>query len=176
MFQPRSPSLLDLRLRLRSIARDRTIAGVLLKITNFSGGFTQAQEISRSIADLRSHGKKVYVYLEDARNRAVYIAAHGDHVILNPATLVRMYGLHLVRRFYKDTMDMLGIGMQVIRFEEYKSAVDGYALRESRQVMRIDEAQRMDALYDIFTGDIAAMRARPVEDVRGWVDLAPLAP
>ena len=176
LFQPKSSSLLGLRLRLRSIARDRTVAGVLFKITNFSGGFTQAQELSRSISDLRSHGKKVYVYLEDARNRAVYIAAHGDHVILNPATLVRMYGLHLVRSFYRDTLDMLGIKMQVIRFEEYKSAVDGFALSESREVARQDDAERMDSLYDQFTGDIASMRARPVEEVHGWVDLAPLAP
>ncbi|MFH1532441.1 MAG: S49 family peptidase [Pseudomonadota bacterium] len=176
LFQPRSPSLLDLRLQLRRIARDRTIGGILLKITSFSGGFTQAQEIARSIADLRSHGKKVYVYLEDARNQAVYIAAHGDHVILNPATLVQMIGLHLVRRFYVDTLDMLGVSAQVIRFEEYKSAADGYVQRESREVMREVEARRMDAVYEQFTGDIAAMRARTVGEVRGWVDLAPMAP
>lgn len=176
LFKAPSPSLLDLRLRLRALARDRTVAGVLMKITNFSGGFTQAQEIARSISDLRARGKKVYVYLEDARNRAVYIAAHGDHVIMNPSTLVRMVGLHLVRRFYKDTLDMLGIEAQVIRFEEYKSAADGYVQRESRPVMREVEAARMDAVYDQFAGDIAAMRARPIEEVRGWVDLAPLSP
>jgi len=176
LFKAPSPSLLDLRLRLRSLSRDRTVAGILLKITNFSGGFTQAQEIARSITDLRARGKKVYVYLEDARNRAIYIAAHGDHVILNPSTLVRLYGLHMVRRFYKDTMDMLGIEAQVIRFEAYKSAADGYVQTESRRVMREVEAARMDAIYDQFTGDIAAMRARPIEEVRGWVDLAPLAP
>jgi protease-4 len=176
LFQAPSPSLLDLRLRLRALARDRAVAGVLLKITNFTGGFTQAQEIARSISDLRARGKKVYVYLEDARNRAVYIAAHGDHVIVNPSTLVRLVGLHLVRRFYRDTMDMLGIEAQVIRFEEYKSAADAYVQRASREVVREVEAARMDAVYDQFTGDIAAMRARPIEEVRGWVDMAPLAP
>ena len=176
LFQPRTPSLLDLRLRLRALARDRTVAGILMKITRFSGDFTQAQELARSIADLRAHGKKVYVYLEDAGNRAIYIAAHGDHVILNPGLLVRMNGIHLVRRFYKDTMEMLGIEAQVIRFEEYKSAADGYVQRESRPIVREVQAARMDAIYHQFTGDIAAMRARTEEEVRGWVDMAPMSP
>ena len=176
LFQSPGTSLLDFRLKLRSLARDRYVAGILLKITNFSGGFTQAQEIARSIADLRAHGKKVYVYLEDARNRAVYIAAHGDHIILNPSTLVRMMGIHLVRRFYEDTLAALGIEVQVVRFDEFKSALDGFVQRESREVVRVAARARMDTMYDQFAGDIAAMRARPVEDVKGWIDAAPMAP
>jgi len=176
LLRASAPSLLDLRLRLRDMSRDRTLGGVLFKITDFTGGFTQAQEIARSISDLRAHGKKVYVYLEDGRNRAIYMAAHADHVILNPSVLVRMYGIHMVRRFYKETLEVLGVEAQVIRFEEYKSAADGLVQRESRQVMREAEAARMDAVYEQYVGDIAAMRARPVEEVRGWVDMAPMAP
>ena len=176
LFKAPGMSLLDLRLKLRSLARDRYVAGILLKITNFSGGFTQAQEIARSVADLRAHGKKVYVYLEDARNRAVYIAAHGDHIILNPSTVVRMMGIHLVRRFYKDAMAALGIEAQVVRFEEYKSAADGYVQQESREVVRVATRARLDTMYEQFAGDIAAMRARPIEEVKGWIDAAPMGP
>ncbi|MBM4372948.1 MAG: S49 family peptidase, partial [Deltaproteobacteria bacterium] len=176
LFRAPSPSLLDLRLRLAELARDRYVSGVLLKITGAPGSFSQAQELAASIDHMRARGKRVHVYLEEAGNRSVFVAAHGDRVILNPATLLNMLGIHLVWRFYRDTLAAVGVEAQVVRFEEYKAAADPWIQSGSREVVRDAARDMMDATFDQLVGDIAALRGRPREEVEAWVDNSPMAP
>ena len=152
-------TLLALLARLDRIARDPSVAVVLLVIADTGGGWAVAQELRAAIGRLRAAGKKTVAVATIATTRQYYIAAAAERVLLDGAGGLRLQGLTASVIYFKNLFDLLGVNAQFEKIDEYKSAPESYTLTTASR-----EAREMrDALY----GDIHARLVADLAKDRG---------
>ncbi|MBK9030543.1 MAG: signal peptide peptidase SppA [Myxococcales bacterium] len=160
-------------LRLRAIARDPDVRGVILAIDGVGAGWASLEELRREVARVRARGKKVFAYLVGATARDYWLACAADKIYLDPGGGVRLIGFAGTTLYLKGLFDHLGVRAQFEKIAEYKSAPEQYT-----EVGATEAAARMrDALYDgmwaTFVDGIAASRGLSPDVVRELVDGGP---
>ena len=105
---------------------DDNIKGISLKIENFNGGLAQAEEIRKKLEEFKSSGKFIYAYSNNATQASYYLSSVADKFFQNPLGGVLLQGMSSDVMFFKNAGDKYGIDFQIIRYGEYKSAVEPY--------------------------------------------------
>ncbi|HHP7231944.1 MAG TPA: signal peptide peptidase SppA [Xenococcaceae cyanobacterium] len=133
---------IPLRQVLQSIdaaAKDERIVGLFLdgrKDAEGSGYATMA-EVRQALEKFRATGKKIIAYDVNWSEKEYYLASVADKILLNPMGIIELNGLSSRQIFLKGALEKYGVGVQVVRVGDYKSAVepftrDGFS-SESRQ-------------------------------------------
>lgn len=105
---------------------DDKIRGISLKLENFQGGLTQANDIRNALADFKKSGKFIYAYSNNASQLSYYVSSVADSVFQNPLGGVLLQGMSSEVTFFKNAGDKYGVDFQVIRYGDFKSAVEPY--------------------------------------------------
>ena len=90
--------------------------GLFLKIKRLNIGFARADDIRTLLLDLRSSGKKVFIYLEDIGNIEYFIATSADKIFIPPWTTLNLLGLTFDSFFIKELLDSLDIEPEIDGF------------------------------------------------------------
>lgn len=146
----------DILQAIKEAETDDRIAGISLKIDNFMGGFTQADDIRTALENFKKSGKFVYAYSNNSSQTSYYLISVADKIYQNPLGMSLVQGLSAEVMFFKNLGDKYGINYQVIRHGAYKSAVEPY-LRED--LSEENREQIMDYMGDIWN-NIAAKTAK----------------
>ncbi len=173
-FAAQGETYLHLLARLDDAAKDTNLAGVVVEIDWAPFSFAQIEEIRGRIAQMRSSGKKVVVYLDRyPDNRTYYLAAAADEIFLHPSADLELIGLSAEMQYFRGALDILGIEPQVAKRAEYKSAPEGLMRTEGSGPAR----EQMNALLDDLSGNmqaaIAADRGWETEHVQRLIDEGP---
>ncbi|WP_395093489.1 signal peptide peptidase SppA [Vaginella massiliensis] len=118
--------LSDILDAIEAAATDDRIQGISLKVDNFQGGFTQADDIRLALENFKKSGKFVYAFSNNSSQISYYIMSIADKIYQNPLGMSMVQGLSAEIMFYKNFGDKYGIDFQVIRHGAYKSAVEPY--------------------------------------------------
>jgi protease-4 len=161
--------------RLRALAVDPAVAGVLLKLENVELGFGRVEELRDLIALLRAHGKKTFAYATFPSTRGYYLAAACDLIVLHPAGELALTGIAQEVTFYKGAMDRLGVRLELIRVGAFKGAMEPFILTEQSPAVRANKNQLLDDVFTRVTTAVAADRSRAghrmaAADVRALVE------
>ncbi len=89
--------------RLRALAVDPAVAGVLFKIEGVNLGYGRIEELRDLVALLRAHGKRTFGYLTFPSTREYYLAAACDVILVHPAGELSVTGVATNVTFYKDS-------------------------------------------------------------------------
>src|SRR5205814_332132 len=113
--------------RLSKARDDDSIKAVLITLgADAEVKLAQAQEIRQKLAELKSAGKKTFVYA-DAYDTAGYsLAAGASDVCLPQGGEIMIPGVGMEAMFYKGTFDKLGVHADYIQIGEYKGAEEPY--------------------------------------------------
>ncbi len=160
-------------LRLRAIARDPDVRGVVVAIDGVAAGWASIQEIRTEIAAVSKSGKKVFAYLVAASARDYWLATAADKIYLDPAGGVRLVGFAGTTLYFRGAFDKLGVAAQFEKIAEYKSAPEQYT-----EIGPTEPALRMrnelyDSLWESFVGGIAEGRRLDREVVEELIDGGP---
>ena len=161
--------------RLRALAVDPAVAGVLFKIEGVNLGYARIEELRDLVALLRAHGKRTFGYLTFPSTREYYLAAACDVILVHPAGELAVTGVATNVTFYKGTMDRLGVRLELVRVGAYKGAMEPFVMTEQSPAVRENKNQLLDDVYAHLTTAIAADRTRagrPMDAtiVRGLID------
>ncbi len=161
--------------RLRALAVDPAVAGVLFKLEDLELGFGRVEELRDLIALLRAHGKKTFAYLTFPSTRGYYLAAACDFIVLHPAGELALTGIAQEVTFYKGVMDRLGVRLELIRVGAFKGAMEPFILTEQSPAVRANKNQLLDDVFTRVITAVAADRSRAghrleAADVRALVD------
>jgi len=161
--------------RLRALAVDPAVAGVLFKIEGVTLGYGRIEELRDLVALLRAHGKRTFGYLTFPSTREYYLAAACDVILIHPAGELSVTGVATNVTFYKGTMDRLGVHLELVRVGAFKGAMEPFILTEQSPAVRENKNQLLDDVYNRVTAGIAADRTRaghPMDAaiVRGLID------
>ena len=146
--------------RLRALAVDPAVVGVLFKVEGVNLGYARVEELRDLVALLRAHGKRTFGYLTFPSTREYYLAAACDVVLIHPAGELSITGVASNVSFYKDTMDRIGVHLDLVRIGAFKGAMEPFVMTEQSPSVRENKNQLLDDVYGRVTAAIAADRTR----------------
>jgi protease-4 len=149
------------------------VSGLLIKLGDLKAGLAKTQEIRAALADFRSRGKKVYVYLdaEMVRGRNYLLASAADRVIMSPLAYLDISGLRAEVTFLKGMLEKLGIVAELEHIAEYKSFSDVFTRDSMSEAHREVVNSLLDDLYADLVRTIAAGRKMDPDDLRQKMDV-----
>lgn len=160
-FDLSTPSKFYLRNILSSIENAKTddnIKGISLKIENFNGGLTQASDIRKALEEFKKSGKFIYAYANNSSQLSYYINSIADSIYQNPLGGVLLQGMSSEVMFYKNAGDKYGIDFQVIRYGEFKSAVEPYFRTDLSDENKLQLNSLLGDIWGNISSDIAKSR------------------
>jgi protease-4 len=161
--------LSDLLFGLEKAKTDDKIKGIFLEIDNLQCGFATAREIRNAINDFEKSGKFVVAYNggEVITQKEYYISSAANEVYGFPTSTMEFVGLGSELMFFKNTLDMLEVEMQVIRGKnnDFKSAVEPFFRTEMSDSSRLQIQRYLSSIWNDIRIDIAKDRKMKASDL-----------
>jgi protease-4 len=167
------PTVRDLWTSLHLAAKDSRVKAVMLEPRGVSAGWAKLQEIRHDIAEFKKSGKPVYAFLQSPGSREYYLASVADRVYVSPDDNVDVKGFLLEEMYLKNTLDKVGVQVEVDHIGKYKDAGDSLTRTgmtpETREVLN----QVLDQIFNDFCGSVAIGRHKSIEEVKALIDNGP---
>ncbi len=131
--------------------KDDRIVALFLDGRKGSGGsgYATMEEVREALEKFRATGKKIIAYDVDWSEKEYYLASVADKILLNPMGMIEFNGLNSRQMFFKRALDKYGVGVQVVRVGDYKSAVEPF----TRQNLSAENRQQTEALLTGLWGE-----------------------
>ncbi|MBV9612367.1 MAG: S49 family peptidase, partial [Acidobacteriaceae bacterium] len=168
-----SPTIRDLWTSLHEAANDSRIKAVVLQPRRLAIGWGKLQELRQDLADFKKSGKPVYALLQNPGSREYYLATAADKIFLSPDDLLDVKGFHLEEVYFKNTLDKLGVGVQVDHIGRYKDAGDIFTRTNMSPETRDVLNQVVDQIFGDFAAAVAQGRHKSPGDVKSLIDTGP---
>ncbi len=167
------PTVRDLWTSLRQAASDNRIKALVIEPQSINAGWGKLQEIRQELIDFKKSGKPVYAFLQSAGSREYYLASVADRIFISPDDSLEVKGFLLQEMYFKNTLDKLGIQVQVDHMGKYKDAGDIFTKTamtpETRQVLN----SVVEQIFDDFCSTIGQSRHKTADQVKTLVDAGP---
>lgn len=130
-FSGQDTKAISLRRVLQAIetaTKDDRIVAIFLdgRKSDRPNGYATTEEIRNALEEFQAAGKKIIAYDVTLSEREYYLSSLADETIINPMGMMELNGLSSSQMFFQQALDKYGIGVQVIRVGDYKSAVEPY--------------------------------------------------
>ena len=147
-----SLSLRDVLQSLEKAGKDDRIVGVLLdgRKGGAGSGYAVLTEVREAIAKLQAQGKKIIAYDVNWSEKEYYLASVADEVILNPMGMMEFNGFSSQQTFYKGALQKYGVGVQIVRVGDFKSAVEPYTRENLSPANRQQTGKLLGDLWQKF--------------------------
>src|SRR5207245_5956537 len=123
----------------------------------------KAEELRRSIANLRSAGKKVVFFLDSGGDLEYYVASAADRILAAPQAVLAINGFSATALFAAAGLSKLGVKAEFVRVGAYKNFPDTFT-RESMSAEQHEvEDALLDDVYGRFVHEVAGRRNLPEE-------------
>ncbi|MBU0520485.1 signal peptide peptidase SppA [bacterium] len=173
IFRPEGRTLHQLRQQIIHYSDDPDVDGLIIRFEGAEMGLAQAQQIRRTLDEFKLSGKHLIAYAEDYSQLEYYIASVCDDVYLMHIGGVDLRGLGVVLGYWKGALDKLGIGVQVVKVADHKTAANSFIYEGTTEA----EAEMMnwllDDVYDQMCGNIAFSRGWEIDDLKTKIDAGP---
>ena len=158
---------------LRKAAVDARIKAVVLEPESLGVGWGKLEEFRADLERFKKSGKPLFAFLKTPGSREYYLASAADRIYLGPSDWVNLKGLGVELMYFKNTLDKIGVGVQVEHDGKYKEFGDMFTRTsmspETREVM----TSVVDDLYGHLVGQIAQARKKTPDAVTALIDRGP---
>ena len=157
---------------------DHRVRALVAKVGGRNIGLAIVQELRAAIEEFRAAGKLTVAWAESfgefsAGNVPYYLATAFDTIYLQPSGDLGLTGIAVERRFYRGTLDRLGVELQVGKRHEYKSAADQFTERSFTGPAREATERLAASITGQLTDAIAARRKIDPGQARALIDQGP---
>ena len=163
-----SYSLRALLNAIEAAADDTRIEALYLKGSlqsrNYGSGFAALKEVREAIQSFKEvSGKPVIANLVYPSDKDIYLASVADKIIMNPEGLVMNAGIASEPMYYAGFFKKYGIGVQVTKAGEFKSAAETFVLEKMSAPARVATQALLDDLWSEYV-EVVSARAGMSED------------
>jgi protease-4 len=157
---------------------DDRIVGILLegKGTDGDSDYAILSEVRQALAGFRAAGKKIVAYNVNWTESQYYLASVADTIAINPLGAMEFNGLSSQPVFFAGAFDKFGIGVQVVRAGNYKSAVEPFTRTsmspENRQQLQSLLADRWGNILETVgaSRQLTPQKLQKIADTQGILD------
>lgn len=160
----------DILANIDKAKNDPNIKGIYLKGGELTGGWASIKEIRDALVDFKNTNKFIVAYADNYMQSNYYLASVADKILLNPEGLFDFRGLSSELVFIKNTLDKLGIQMQIVKVGTYKSAVEPLINTKMSDANREQVSVYLNSLWKTALNDMAASRKIPVDSLNAIAD------
>ncbi|HRO75108.1 MAG TPA: S49 family peptidase [Crocinitomicaceae bacterium] len=161
---------------LEKAKKDPKIKGIFIETGAINSGYGNLFELREAIKDFEKSGKKVVFYAkgEAISLKALYLSTVTKDNYVFPESNVEFLGLSSELMFFKNTLDKLGVEVQVIRGEnnDFKSAVEPYFRTDMSDSSRLQVERFMNGIWNKLLTDISADKGISVEKLNNFASNA----
>src|SRR5579863_1267025 len=173
-LQPRAPMTVEnVWSMLRHAAADSRIKAVIFEPSGTTVGWAKMQEIRSDLEQFRKSGKPLIAYLKSPNMRDYYMASACIKIYMAPSDELDLKGLGLELMYFRNTLDKLGVHVDVEHAGKYKDYGDQF----TRSSMSPETNEVMTSLVDDLYGDlvrtIAKARGKSPDAIRATIDDGP---
>ncbi len=163
---------------LRRARGDQRVKALIARVGGRNIGLAMVQELRGAIEEFREAGKLTVAWAEtfgefSAGNVPYYLATAFDTIYLQPSGDLGLTGIAVERRFYRGTLDRVGVEFQVGKRHEYKNAADQFTERSFTEPAREATRRVTASIIDQLTDAIAARRKIDPAQARALIDQGP---
>jgi protease IV len=153
---------------------ERTV--LVIKPDGFRLGWAAGQELRAALLRVRDAGGHVYAYVEQPDLREYWIASVAEKIYTHPAGQLDTVGLGSRRLYFRDALAKLGVSVEAIHVDEYKSMHENFT-RSDRSAADLEQRTALvEDTWEQVVHDIAQARGKTKTEVRELVRDAPLGP
>ncbi|MBC7310138.1 MAG: signal peptide peptidase SppA [Tetrasphaera sp.] len=150
---------------LRAAAKDKNIAGVVLRIDSPGGSAVASDSLRRDILQVRLGGKPVVASMASvAASGGYYIAMPCDRIVASPGTITGSIGVLAGKLVLRGAFDKIGLNQRFIAGSKRAAMFSSQEPFDEEEWAVLDAW--LDRIYDDFTAKAALDRNLPVEDLR----------
>lgn len=160
----------DVLANIEKAKKDDNIVGIYLRGGSLAGGIASIKEIRNALLDFKKSGKFIVAYADNYSQRMYYLASVADKVLLNPQGMLELKGLSAQTMFLKNTLDKLGIEMQIVKVGTFKSAVEPLVNTKMSDANRLQVTVFMGSIWNTMLKEISASRKIPVDTLNKYAD------
>lgn len=153
-------------------ARDKRIVAIFLdgRGENQASGYAVLAEVREALSKFRATGKKIIAYDVDWSERDYYLASVADTAVSHPMGMLELNGLSSQSTFLAGALDKYGIGVQVVRVGNYKSAVEPYTRQNFSPESRQQTEALLDDVWNSFLATVGESRKLSPEQLQAIAD------
>ncbi|MEC8231501.1 MAG: signal peptide peptidase SppA [Pseudomonadota bacterium] len=159
--QPENPEVLvrDVVKVLENAQKDRRIKALVLDLQGLrGGGLDKLRTVANAIDEFKTSEKPVYAIGDYFSQDQYYLAAHADHIYLNPMGGLMFEGYGRYGMYFKDMLEKLKVTTHIFRVGTYKSAVEPIIRNDMSEDAKRAEKQWLDGYWAQYKADVAKAR------------------
>lgn len=168
--------------RIRTLTRaidrasnDPRIRILELDLRAFEGGsVTQLLSVAHALDRFRKSGKAIYAYAPSYSQGSYLLAAHANHVYLNPLGSVDIYGYSDYQPYFKKLLDRIGVVIYAFRKGKYKSAVEPFTRDDMSREARVENVAWLNTWWSTYLGNVAIARRLKKIRIKTYADQLPI--
>lgn len=146
------------------------VKGIYLKGGMLYGGFASIKEIRDALVDFKKTGKFIVAYADNYIQSNYYLVTVADKILINPQGMLELKGLAADLVFYKNTLDKIGVEMQVVKVGTFKSAVEPYITTKMSDANREQVTVYMNSIWKTMLNQISESRKISVDTLNAYAD------
>ena len=152
--------------------QDESVSGILLDGTEGANttGYGVLQEVRKALVAFQESDKEIIAYDTSWSQREYYVASVADQIILNPLGNLEMTGLRSEQTFFAGALEKYGVGIDIVRVGEYKSAVEPFTREGFSQKNEEQLTSLLDDLWGEWLDGVSTQREISVETLQQIVD------
>ncbi|HEU4735387.1 MAG TPA: signal peptide peptidase SppA [Kofleriaceae bacterium] len=158
--------------RLRDLASERTLTGVVVRTRGIELSVPDAVELRAAVHDLRQAGKRVACHTENASNTAYLVLSACDRIGLAPLGDLLISGPTAMPVHIKPLLDKLGIEADFLHVGAYKGAAEPLTRDAPSREMEETLGAILDRRYQTMVDVIAQERKLAPAAVKALIDTA----
>jgi len=158
--------------RLRELAKDDKISGLLLRVTGFDISLPDVLELRAAMHDFRAANKPLVCHTEDATNATYLVLSACDRIGIAPLGQIAVTGPAAMPIHVKGLLDKLGVQADFLHVGAYKGAAEPLTREAPSPEMQETLGAILDRHYLTMVEVIASERKIEVATVKTLIDNA----
>ncbi|MEE9440047.1 MAG: signal peptide peptidase SppA [Saprospiraceae bacterium] len=146
-------------------AKDNSIKGILINTSGVSAGQATIATIREALIEFKQSDKFIYAYSNTYSQSAYYLASVADSIYLNPNGMIDIKGFGTMIPFFKETLEKVGVKMNVFYAGNFKSATEPFRRTEMSEPNKIQTKEFLNSILSHYQESVAQSRNITVEDV-----------
>lgn len=174
-FGQRAPlTMQEVWLLLRKAAVDQRIKAVVIEPDGLAIGWGKMQELHYDFEQFRKSGKPLYAYLKSPGTKEYYVSTAASKVYIGPDDMLNLKGVRFELMYFKDTLDKLGVKVDVEHAGKYKDYGDMFTRTNMSPETREVLSSIIDRLYGDLIKTIGVSRKKSANEIQDAIDNGPL--
>ena len=159
----------DIVSTLQTLAKNKSVKAILLRVDSPGGGVAASQEIYEEVESIRDSVKPIVVSMGSlAASGGYYVSCGATRIVANPGTITGSIGVIAMFPNYAKLMQKLGLQMDVIKSGKYKDS--GSPFRQMTEQDKKYFQGVVDDSYDQFLNVVAKERKLSVNNLKKFAD------